>query len=246
MTKLYGLIGYPLGHSFSARYFNGKFSADGTDAEYRLFPIETIDRLPELIDTNENLRGLNVTIPYKEKVIPFLDDISEEAGEIGAVNTIRIIRNEEGVRLEGYNTDSPGFTQSIKGFIPQSVKNALILGSGGASKAISYALHRLGISTLCVSRSPKKGDITYADIDEQTLRDNPLIVNTTPLGMYPETDAKPDIPYRYLTSANYCFDAIYNPRETIFLQLAAQYGAHTKSGMEMLINQAEASWKIWQ
>lgn len=249
MPSLYGLIGYPLGHSFSARFFNDKFNEEHIDAHYSLFPIENIGLFPELIESHPDLVGLNVTIPYKEKIIPYLDSISEEAEEIGAVNTIKFQKKQcdssFSRRLTGYNTDAEGFRKSIESFIPSDIKGSLILGSGGASKAVEYVLKKMGMDILIVSRYKKDNNITYKEITEGILSQYPLIVNATPIGMYPNIDNRPDIPYHYLDSGNYCFDLIYNPEETLFLKLASAHGAHTKGGLEMLIYQAIEAWNIW-
>lgn len=249
MPQLYGLIGYPLGHSFSARFFNDKFNNEHIDAHYSLFPIENIAVLPELIESHPELVGLNVTIPYKEKVIPYLDSISEEAQEIGAVNTIKFQKQQcdssSSTKLKGYNTDAEGFRKSIENFIPSDIKGSLILGTGGASKAVEYVLKNKGIDILHVSRYKRDNTITYSEITEDILRRYPLIINATPVGMYPNIDDKPDIPYHYLDHNNYCFDLIYNPEETLFLKLASAHGAHTKGGLEMLIYQAIEAWNIW-
>lgn len=244
---MYGLIGYPLGHSFSAQYFTEKFLREGLDECYKLFPIKDINSLSELVDGNKTLNGLNVTIPYKQAVIPFLDKISGDASEIGAVNVIRISRSGSaaGTHLSGYNTDWKGFIESLEPMLHQHVKKALILGSGGASKAVVYGLKKRGIMPLVVSRSKNNGDITYDDIDKTIMSEHLLIVNTTPLGMFPETETYPDIPYHLLTSDHICYDLIYNPEQTEFMRKSAVMGAEVKNGLEMLHIQAELSWKIW-
>lgn len=244
---MYGLIGYPLGHSFSAQYFTEKFLREGLDECYKLFPIKDINSLSELVDCNKTLNGLNVTIPYKQAVIPFLDNISDDASEIGAVNVIRISRSESAERefLSGYNTDWKGFIESLDSMLHPDVKKALILGSGGASKAVVYGLKKRGIRSLIVSRTKNNGDITYDDIDKTIMSEHLLIVNTTPLGMFPKTEACPDIPYHLLTSNHICYDLIYNPEQTEFMRKSAAMGAEVKNGLEMLHIQAELSWKIW-
>jgi len=243
----YGLIGYPLGHSYSEKYFNSKFEKDGIDSIYTLYPIESIDRLPSLIRTTDGLRGLNVTIPYKEEVIKYLNVLSEDAREIGAVNVIKIV---EGVgdgekTLTGYNTDYIGFSESLKPLLDEDVRHALILGTGGASKAVAYALGQLGIEYKFVSRTPGKGRLGYGDLNENVIRESRLIVNTTPVGMYPKVDNAPDIPYSFLGKNHICYDLVYNPESTLFMKLAAERGATVKNGLEMLKLQADAAWKIW-
>lgn len=244
---MYGLIGYPLGHSFSAQYFTEKFLREGLDECYKLFPIKDINSLSELVDGNKTLNGLNVTLPYKQAVIPFLDKISGDASEIGAVNVIRISRceNAAGTHLSGYNTDWKGFIESLEPMLHPHVKKALILGSGGASKAVVYGLKKRGIKPLIVSRSKNSGDMTYDDIDKTIMSEHLLIVNTTPLGMFPETEAYPDIPYNFLRPDHICYDLIYNPEQTEFMRKSAAMGAEVKNGLEMLHIQAELSWKIW-
>ncbi len=244
---MYGLIGYPLGHSFSAQYFTEKFLREGLDECYKLFPIKDINSLSELVDGNKTLNGLNVTLPYKQAVIPFLDKISGDASEIGAVNVIRISRSENaaGTHLSGYNTDWKGFIESLEPMLHPDVKKALILGSGGASKAVAYGLKKRGIMPLVVSRSKNNGDMTYDDIDKTIMSEHLLIVNTTPLGMFPETETYPAIPYHLLTTDHICYDLVYNPEQTEFMRKSAVMGAEVKNGLEMLHIQAELSWKIW-
>ena len=245
--ELYGLIGYPLGHSFSQGFFNKKFAGEGIDAEYINFEIPAITDLPEIIAAHPTLRGLNVTIPYKQAVLPYLDDIDPTAREIGAVNVIRITRDATGhVRLKGFNSDIIGFTDSISPLlIGKDPKKALVLGTGGASHAVMAGLSRLGISGTLVSRSSRPGVITYADLNEDCMASHTVIVNTTPLGMYPHVDACPDIPYRLVTSEHVCFDLLYNPDVTMFMQRCAEQGATVKNGLEMLLLQAFASWEMW-
>ena len=241
----YGLIGYPLGHSFSQSYFNEKFQYENIDALYENFEIPSIENFPEIIETNPNLRGLNVTIPYKEKVISYLDVISPEAREIGAVNVIKVERKGKSTYLTGYNSDVIGFTRSIEPLIEKYHKKALILGTGGASKAIRYGLQQLGLETLFVSRTPKPGAITYDDITAETIREYNVIVNCTPCGMYPKADQCPKLPYEAMDSRNILYDLIYTPDETLFMQRGAENGANVKNGLEMLLLQAFASWEFW-
>lgn len=242
----YGLIGYPLGHSFSISYFNQKFADEGINATYENFEIPSIDGLPEIIDRYPNLRGLNVTIPYKEKVIPFLDSISPEARAIGAVNVIRVTHQKNKTLLKGYNSDVIGFTQSIEPMIdPKWHKKALILGTGGASKAINYGLKSLGIEPVFVSRYERPGTIQYQSITPDVVHEYNVIVNCTPLGMYPNTDECPQLPYEAMDSHTILYDLIYNPDQTLFMRNGAKYGAEVKNGLEMLLLQAFASWEFW-
>ncbi len=242
----YGLIGYPLGHSFSISYFNQKFKDENIDAVYENFEISCIDLLAEVLDSNPNLKGLNVTIPYKEKVIPFLASISPEARAIGAVNVIKVIHEGKKVKLKGYNSDVIGFTQSIEPMIETRFhKKALILGTGGASKAIDYGLKSLGLETVFVSRYERPGTIQYQSITPEVVKEYNVIVNCTPLGMYPKTEECPLLPYEAMDSRTILYDLIYNPDETMFMKRGAEYGANVKNGLEMLLLQAFASWEFW-
>lgn len=245
VTSEYGLIGKKLGHSFSADFFNQKFAEEGIDAVYHLFPLPSIQKFPKLLENHPSLRGLNVTIPYKQEVIPFLNSLSEEAKEIGAVNVIKIERTETGVGLKGFNTDCIGFRDSLQPLLPPEVKEALILGTGGASKAVKYVLEKLGIKPLLVSRSPGKGNITYDSINAEILSRCLLIVNTTPLGMSPNVESYPPLPYNLLTPSHICYDLVYNPAVTEFMKRSAAMGATVKNGLEMLEGQAIAAWQIW-
>ena len=243
----YGLIGYPLKHSFSIGYFNEKFKAENIDAEYVNFEIPSINDFMEVIEENPNLCGLNVTIPYKEQVIPFLDELDKDTAKIGAVNVIKIIRLPKGrVKLVGYNSDIIGFSDSIEPLLTEARSHALVLGTGGAAKAICVGLENLGIEVTKVSRVRKPGCISYDDITPEIMFRNKIIVNTTPLGMYPNIESCPNIQYDKLTPEHLCYDLIYNPDETLFLKKSAQYGAETKNGLEMLLLQAFATWDIWQ
>lgn len=245
---LYGLIGHPLGHSFSQRFFREKFATENTDADYLNFDIETIDALHDIIASHTSLRGLNCTIPHKQAVMALLDDLHPAAAEIGAVNTIRIERTADGQvsRLIGYNTDWIGFTDSIRHLLKPSHRKALILGTGGASKAIVYSLHQMGIETMYVSRNPKSNQLTYADLDENIMREYTIIVNCSPVGMYPHTDNAPEIPYRLLTPDHLLYDLVYNPTETLFMTYGRRYGrCIVKNGLEMLERQALASYAYW-
>ena len=243
--KLYGLLGYPLVHSFSQNYFNQKFESENTDAEYINFEIPDVGMLMEVVAENENLNGLNVTIPYKEQVIPFLDEIDPAASEVGAVNVIKFIRGKDGLRLKGYNSDIIGFTDSIKSLLKPHHQSALVLGTGGAAKAVSYSLRKLGLDVQLVSRRKSANTLVYEELTKNDLKTHKVIVNTTPLGMYPNVDICPDIPYRYLTPQHLCYDLIYNPDETLFLKNSRQAGAQVKNGLEMLLLQAFASYSIW-
>ena len=242
----YGLIGYPLGHSFSISYFNDKFADEGINARYENFEISSIDQLQEVLDTNPNLRGLNVTIPYKEKVIEFLDSITPEAQAIGAVNVIRVSHEGKKTKLKGYNSDVIGFTKSIEPMLDSNWhKKALILGTGGASKAINYGLKSLGLETVFVSRYQRPGTIQYESITPEVIREYNVIVNCTPLGMYPKTEECPQLPYEAMDSHTILYDLIYNPDETLFMKRGREQGAEVKNGLEMLLLQAFASWEFW-
>lgn len=241
----YGLIGFPLGHSFSKSFFNEKFQNEGIDAEYINFEIKGIDELPEVLATNPELRGLNVTIPYKEKVLSFLDYISVEARAIGAVNVIRVDHKGDDVVLKGYNSDVIGFTKSIEPLLETFHRKALILGTGGASKAINYGLKSLGLETVLVSRFERPGTIQYKDITLDVVKEYNVIVNCTPSGMFPHYDECPDLPYEALDNHNLLYDLIYNPDETLFMKKGRERGAQTKNGLEMLLLQAFASWDFW-
>jgi shikimate dehydrogenase len=241
----YGLIGYPLSHSFSISYFNQKFADEGINAKYENFEIPTIDSLPEVLDSNPDLRGLNVTIPYKQKVISFLDKISPEARAIGAVNVIRISHEGGKTQLKGYNSDVIGFTKSIEPMLEKFHKKALILGTGGASKAVDYGLKSLGLETVFVSRFERPGTIRYCDITAEVVKEYNVIINCTPCGMYPHSEECPQLPYEAMDSHNILYDLIYNPDETLFMKKGAQQGANVKNGLEMLLLQAFASWDFW-
>lgn len=243
----YGLIGYPLKHSFSIGYFNEKFEAENIDAQYVNFEIPDIRDFMEVIEENPNLCGLNVTIPYKEQVIPYLDELDKDTAKIGAVNVIKIIRLPKGkVKLVGYNSDIVGFTQSIEPLLQPHHTKALILGTGGASKAVFHGLENLGIKATFVSRTKKSDDIlTYRELTPEIMQEHTVIVNTTPLGMYPKVDFCPDIPYDQLTPNHLLYDLLYNPNETLFMKKGKEKGAVVKNGLEMLLLQAFASWEIW-
>lgn len=241
--QTFGLIGHPLTHSFSKKYFSEKFEKEQiTNCTYELFDIENIEKLNEILKSTKNLKGLNITIPYKEQVIPFLSELSPEAKKIGAVNTIKI----DNEKLIGYNTDYHGFKQSLKPFIEITHERALILGTGGASKAVFHALNDLNIQCLFVSRNPKNNnEICYSDLNEYVFKHHQIIVNTTPLGTFPDTYNKPAIDYNSITSNHLLYDLVYNPEETLFLKEGKKKGAITLNGLEMLKLQAEKSWQIW-
>ncbi|MBC7885352.1 MAG: shikimate dehydrogenase [Saprospiraceae bacterium] len=238
--KQYGLIGYPLSHSFSPGYFNNKFRSENIVANYQAYPLESIDLLTELCKDTD-FAGLNVTIPYKESVIPYLDSMDIIAQNIGAVNTIKFYKG----KTIGYNTDAFGFETSLLEFVPKVsvIKGVLVLGSGGASKAVCFVLDKLGIPFKTVSRS--KGNITYKDIDQKTIQRHNLIINATPVGMYPYQNFKPEIPYHLLNEKYFLYDLIYNPEKTIFLAEGIAQGCTVKNGYDMLTFQAEKSWEIW-
>lgn len=244
--RLFGLIGYPLTHSFSKGYFSDKFSRENlNDCQYNNYPIENIGLLPDILTSNPDIVGLNVTIPYKEKVIPFLNDISTEAKEIGAVNTIRITRSNSMLLLKGFNTDVWGFSESLQPLLKDQHKSALVLGTGGASKAVKFALKRLGIAITSVSRNKSEDSLTYEELTKDIIHQHKLIINTTPLGTFPKTDKYPPIPYQYLSSQHLLYDLVYNPAVTAFLGQGLNYNCETKNGLEMLHLQAEQAWKIW-
>ena len=241
----YGLIGYPLGHSFSVGYHNQRFADEGINAKYVNFEIPTIDQLIEVLSQNPELKGLNVTIPYKERVMPFLDYVSPEARSIGAVNVIRVVHNGQNVELRGYNSDVIGFTQSIEPMLEKHHTKALILGTGGASKAVAYGLRSLGLETVFVSRYERPCTIQYKSITPDVVQEYNVIVNCTPVGMYPKTNECPLLPYEALTERNILYDLIYNPDETLFMKKGIERGAQVKNGLEMLLLQAFASWEFW-
>jgi shikimate dehydrogenase len=244
--RSYGLIGFPLGHSFSRQFFTEKFRRENKQEEYLNFEIPEISILPSVVSSHPGLLGLNVTIPYKEQVLHFMDRLDEIAGAIRAVNTIRILRNAQGFSLEGFNTDVYGFTGSIRPLLKPHHRKALILGTGGASKAVTYSLEKLGMEWLQVSREIKNEKcIPYRSLDKELMREYTVIVNTTPLGTYPETEAFPPIPYDLLTPHHLLFDLVYNPAETRFLSMGKERGAVVKNGYEMLELQAIRSYEIW-
>jgi shikimate dehydrogenase len=241
--RRYGLIGFPLGHSFSGKYFREKFQRESIeDCQYSLFEISSVASLPQILK-DPDLRGLNVTIPYKESVIPFLHKKDPVVEQTGACNCIDINR---GV-LTGYNTDVIGFEVSLSEKLTDRDKRALVLGTGGSAKAVAWVLQKMGIEFLCVSR--KKTDlpqqISYKDLDEKIMQTHTLVINSTPLGMFPETETCPEIPYEFIGPEHYLFDLVYNPEKTVFLKKGESAGARIKNGSDMLSIQAEASWTIW-
>ncbi len=239
---LYGLIGYPLSHSFSQKYFEEKFEKENiTNCRYQNFPVSTIDELKKIIDQNPDLKGLNVTIPYKEKVIPYLNEATELVKKIGACNCIKFIDG----KLIGYNTDVTGFEKSFIKKLKPFHNVAMVLGTGGASKAVQFVLHKLKIPFIIVSRSPQKNEMSYDNLDEHTINRCKIIINTTPLGMQPNVQQCPSIPYLNITNQHYLFDLIYNPVKSVFLEKGEFMGASIQNGDEMLVNQAEESWQIW-
>ncbi len=246
MTQKFGLIGYPLTHSFSRRFFTEKFQQESIDAEYLNFEIPEINRFPDIISNTENLKGLNVTIPYKEQIIPFLNEIDDAAKAIGAVNTIRIGHHAKGVVLRGFNTDVIGFRESIRPLLQPHHRRALVLGTGGASKAVLFALKALNIDPVQVSRTPfNSQSINYNDLSKEMIDSHTVIVNTTPLGTFPKIDTFPPIPYQWLGASHLLYDLVYNPEETAFLRRGKERGVVIKNGLEMLHLQALAAWEIW-
>ena len=239
----YGLIGKNIGYSFSKTFFTIKFEQEKRKDTYSNFDISEIDKVLEILNNNPEIKGLNVTIPYKESVIPLLDRIDKEAAKIGAVNTIKI--NKVG-KLIGYNTDHYGFANALMDFLPIKEKKALLLGTGGACKAITYVLETMGFEITQVSRTKKEGLVTYSDLNREIISTNYLIVNCTPLGTFPNIHEFPNIPYEFLTKDHLAFDLTYNPRETEFMRLSKNRGARVSNGLKMLEHQAKKSWAIWK
>jgi len=243
--SIFGLIGKTLTHSFSPTYFKNKFEREEIiDAHYELFPLGNIEELLELKKNQPFLRGLNVTIPYKESIIPFLDEISEQAQAIGAVNTIACLPDG---RWKGYNTDAIGFEKAIQTFVDLKTRKALVLGTGGASKAVQYILQKNAVPFYLLSRTPKKDskEITYEELNQNMLESHTLIINCTPLGTFPNINECPSIPFEFIGDKHFVFDLVYNPRETTLMKKAKAAGAAVANGALMLENQAEASWEIW-
>lgn len=241
MSALFGIIGFPLAHSFSPAYFKKKFAEHNTDALYEPFLLNNIEELPALLLANPTIQGLNVTIPYKEAVLPYLDELDNTAEEIGAVNCI-VFRNG---KKKGYNTDSIGFEQSLVPFLQPQHTHALILGTGGSSKAVAYVLKQLGIAYRFVSRAKQHDYLVYEELTPEIISQHKLIINTTALGMYPNVESAPALPYEAISAQHLLYDLIYNPEETLFLARGKVQGAAIKNGFEMLQLQADASWDIW-
>lgn len=247
MVELYGLLGYPLGHSFSAKYFAEKFKQEHIDAEYRNFEYPSVEEAMQYLLKQPTLKGFNVTIPYKQEVMPYLKGFSPEADAIGAVNVVCVKQTAEGEPLlYGCNSDVIGFTNSIKPLLnPEVHKRALVLGTGGASKAVVHGLKQLGIEPMYVSRNAASGRLTYADLTKEVMNLYKVIVNCSPVGMYPKVDNCPNIPYQWIGTDHLLYDLVYNPLETLFMKRGAERGAKVKNGLEMLHLQAEAAWDMW-
>jgi shikimate dehydrogenase len=244
--RTFGLIGYPLSHSFSQGYFSDKFKKEDIEARYLNFPIASINDFKGLLDQHPYLAGLNVTIPYKEQVLPYLDELDDEAAQIGAVNVIKISWNNKKAVLKGFNSDVKGFFNALKPLLQPWHGKALILGTGGASKAVAHALLKAGILYRFVSRNPKgPSQVDYASLTPEIISEYKLIINTSPLGMYPNMERCPELPYEAMTAQHLVFDLIYNPETTLFMKRASENGAVVKNGLEMLHLQAEEAWKIW-
>lgn len=246
MIRKYGLIGYPLGHSFSKSFFEEKFRQEGIeDVEYLNFPLEKIEDFEALCKSDPAIRGFNVTIPYKVSILKYLDALSDAAREVRAVNTICYCKKSDHKALIGHNTDVTGFRKSLQEQLTTPPPKALILGTGGSSKAVRYVLEEMSTEIITVSSSGKEGAIAYHDLTKDIIETTALIVNTTPLGMYPKVDDCPDLPYEFLSDKHLLFDLVYNPEETLFLRRGKERNAKTVNGHDMLVYQAEASWEIW-
>lgn len=244
--KLFGLIGFPLTHSFSKKYFTEKFNREGIVGNaYELYPLENISMLDGLLTADPQIAGLNVTIPYKVAVLDHVDELDAAAAHIGAVNTLQISFNQGKRVVKGYNTDAYGFEASLTPLLEAHHDRALILGDGGAAKAVKYVLQKLNITYTAVVRKPQEGRLTYGDLNESLLEASTIIINTTPLGTHPNISECPDIPYAFLTEKHLAYDLVYNPEETEFLKRAKAKGAKTKNGLDMLHLQAERAWDIW-
>ncbi len=244
--RLFGLIGYPLEHTFSPSYFAKKFEKEGIgDCDYKAFPLAALDELNSLLGKYPELEGLNVTKPYKEMVLNYLNSVEGKAYNIGAVNTIKIKFLGNGHYLKGFNTDIAGFQQSIRPFLSKEHKHALILGSGGASKAVQFVLEELGITYKLISRNPGENRITYEELTESQVRDSKFIINTTPIGTHPRTNEIAPIPFDAIGTGHFFYDLVYNPPETLMMEKARNRGAKVKNGHQMLELQAEESWRIW-
>lgn len=250
----YGLVGFPLEHSFSEKFFTDKFDRENIAATYSNFEISNIDSIVKILADNKHLKGLNITIPYKQDILRFLTNLSEEAEEIGAVNTIKILRDEnDNPIINGYNTDAMGFRNSIEPLITSLFKNkdklkALVLGTGGASKAVTFVFKQLDVPYILISRKKNEAAnvLSYSDLNEEIILGHKIIINCTPLGTFPNIDTCPNIPYDFITKDHLAYDLVYNPSETLFLNKSKQKGATTKNGHEMLKNQALGAWEIWK
>ncbi len=244
--RKYGLIGYPLGHSFSKKYFNEKFSKEQiSGCSYENYPLPDLNQFRKLISDIPDLCGLNVTIPYKSGIINYVDIIDPEATEIGAVNVLKILRSGHDTKIFGFNSDVTGIRETLIPCLSENIKNAIVLGTGGSSLAVCFVLKKLGIKAIQVSRIRKHGTICYQDIDYDLIKSHQLIINTTPLGMFPDIESKPDINYNLLSEKHILFDLVYNPEITSFLKMGKERGCKTISGLKMLWSQAERSWEIW-
>jgi shikimate dehydrogenase len=240
--RKFGLIGYPLSHSFSKAYFEKKFDRENIlDAEFQNYPLEHIEEFPALIESIQDLKGLSVTIPYKESIIPYLTELDETAQAVGAVNMIKFVDG----KLIGYNTDAWGFAKSLLGMVSPDIKKALIIGNGGAAKAVKYVLNRIGIQYQIVNRTKTDGVLSFDELNDDFISSIQLLVQTTPVGTSPNINEMPPIPMGSISSKHRAFDLIYNPEETLFLKSMRERGAKTKNGLEMLKAQAEESWKLW-
>ncbi len=244
--KQFGLVGYPIGHSFSGKYFTEKFSREGIDAVYQNFQMEDIVGIEKILSDNDDIAGFNITIPHKTNILPYLNDTDAAIAEIGAVNVVKATKTAEGYHLKGFNTDVIGFERSLVPQLKPHHKKALVFGTGGASKAVIYVLKNLGIEYKYVSRSKKEGQYSYDEITPEIIAENTLLVNCTPLGMSPKIGMCPEIPYDAITSEHYLYDLIYNPEVTEFLQRGKDRGAAIKNGLDMLHMQADAAWEIWE
>ena len=244
--RTFGLIGFPLQHSFSKSFFTDKFKKEGIEAEYLNFEIPAINKFQEILDTQPHLGGLNVTLPYKEQIIPYLDELAESAKKVKAVNVVQILRHQKGIKTIGHNSDLYGFYESIKPLInSKEHTKALVLGTGGASKAIIQGLIDLNIKPQLVSRKKQAGVLTYKDFSDSILQEHKLIVNCTPVGTYPNVNDCPQLPYDKITPAHLLYDLVYNPEVTLFLEKGIKQGAKTINGLQMLHLQAKRSWEIW-
>jgi shikimate dehydrogenase len=245
--KVYGLLGKSLGYSYSPKIFEEKFLKKGIKGEYRLFETDNLDNLPQLVENNKDLEGFNVTVPYKQSVVSYLDKLSPEARVTGSVNVVKVFRKRDGYSLKGYNTDAYAFEKTLKPLVASREHiRALILGTGGTAHTVAFVLRKLGIYFYFVSRKPVKIEsLRYSWLDNEIMKTSNLIINTTPLGTYPNVDECPEIPYELLTKDHILYDVVYNPAETLFLKKGREHGATTKNGLEMLYLQAERSWTIW-